>query len=84
MKLKKRYRKNDKVLVSSFAGPAVWVILKERYIAAESELKLGVDGWHAQLYKQKDVEKLRKCGVPYKKDEKPMVFVADWQLNKAQ
>ena len=60
MKLKKRYRKNDKVLVSSYAGPDVWVILKERYIADESEFKLGVDGWHAQIYKQKDIENVQR------------------------
>jgi hypothetical protein len=58
------------------------VILKERYLVSESELKLGVDGWDAQIYKQKDVEKLRKCGVPYTKGEKPMVWVFDWQIIK--
>ena len=49
MKSKKRYTKNDRVLVKSFAGPNVWVVLKSRYIAAKSELKLGVDGWDAQI-----------------------------------
>jgi len=82
MKPKKPYHKNDKVLVKTYAGPDVCVILKERYIASQSELKFGVDGWDAQIYKQKDVEKLRKCGVPYKKGEKPMVFVPDWQIIK--
>ncbi len=82
MKSKKKYTKNDKVLVKSFAGPDICVILKERYIAAKSELKLGVDGWEAQIYKKKDVEELRKRGVPYKKGEKPMVFVPDWQIIK--
>jgi len=82
MKLKKQYTKNDKVLVKTFAGPDVCVTLKERYIASKSELQLGVDGWDAQIYKQKDVEKLRKCGVPYTKGEKPMVFVPDRQIIK--
>ena len=82
MKSKKSYRKNDKVLVKSFCSVNVCVILKERYIVSQSELKLGVDGWDAQIYKQKDVEKLRNCGVPYKKGEKPMVFVPDWQIIK--
>jgi hypothetical protein len=82
MKPKNPYRKNDKVLVSSFAGPEVCVILKERYIAHESEHKLGVDGWQAQLIYKKDVDKLRKCGVPYKKGEKPKVWVFDWQIIK--
>ena len=82
MKSKKPYQKDEKVLVKTFCGIDVCVVLKERYIASQSELKLGVDGWEAQIYKQKDVEKLRKCGVPYKKEEKPMVFVPDWQIIK--
>lgn len=82
MKSKRYYRKNDRVLVRSFAGPNVWVVLKSRYIAAKSELKLGVDGWDAQIVSQKEVEKLRKRGVPYKKGEKPKVWVFDWQIIK--
>ena len=64
MKSKKRYRKKDRVLVKSFAGPDVCVVLQERYIALKSEHKLGVDGWHATIIDQKEVEKLRKYGVP--------------------
>ena len=69
MKSNKTYQKGDKVLVKSFAGPNVRVTLKNRYIAAESELK-------------REVEKLRKSGVPYKKGEKPKVWVFDWQIIK--
>ena len=82
MKSKIQYQKGAKVLVKTFAGPDICVILKERYLVSESELKLGVDGWEAQIYKQKDVDKLRKRGVPYIKGEKPMVFVPDWQIIK--
>jgi len=82
MKLKKSYRKNEKVLVKSFCGPDVCVTLKERYIAQQSEYKLGVDGWYAQITLQKHVDSLRKRGVPYHKGEKPFVFVADWQIIK--
>ena len=82
MKSKKRYTKNDKVLVKSFAGPNVWVRLTKRYIVNETEHKLGVDGWEAQITQQKEVEKLRKRGVPYKKGEKPKVWVFDWQIIK--
>jgi len=82
MKSNKTYQKGDKVLVKSFAGPNVRVILKKRYIAAKSELKLGVDGWNAQITLQREVEKLRKSGVPYKKGEKPKVWVFDWQIIK--
>lgn len=82
MNSKKPYRKNDKVLVKSFCGYDVRVTLKKRYIARASELKLGVDGWEAQITSQREVNRLRRSGVPYKKGEKPMVFVADWQIIK--
>lgn len=82
MKSKKRYIKNNKVLVESFAGPDVRVKLLNRYIAKQSEHKLGVDGWEAQITEQKEVEKLRRRGVPYKKGEKPKVWVFDWQIIK--
>jgi hypothetical protein len=82
MKNSKKYRKNDKVLVKSYAGPDVVVILKERYIAAESELGYGVDGWNAQIINDKDVDKLRKHGVPYRRGEKPMVWVFDHHIIK--
>ncbi len=79
---KKRYTKNNKVLVKSFAGPNICVILKKRYIVSKSEHKLGLDGWEAQIVDQNEVNKLRKHGVPYRKGEKPMVFVADWEIIK--
>ena len=82
MKSKKRYQKGNKVLVSSFVGPKVCVILKKRYIASKTEHKLGVDGWNAQIICSKEVDKLRKHGVPYKKGEKPIVWVFDWQIIK--
>ena len=78
MKSKKRYTKNDRVLVKSFAGPNVCVVLRNRYIA--SKHKLGVDGWEAQITNQKEVEKLRKKGVPYKRGEKPKIWVFDFEI----
>lgn len=82
MKSKKQYQEGDRVLVKSFAGPDVCVVLKKRYIASESALKIGVDGWYAQIIFKKDVEKLRRCGVPYKIEEKPEVWVFDWHIIK--
>ena len=82
MKSKKRYTKNDRVLVKSFAGPNVCVRLLKRYIAKQSQHKLGVDGWEAQITNQKEIEKLRKKGVPYKRGEKPKVWVFDWEIIK--
>jgi hypothetical protein len=80
MKSKKRYTKNDRVLVKSFAGPDTCVVLLRRYTVSKSRDKLGVDGWDAQIINQKEVDKLRKKGVPYKKGEKPKVWVFDWQI----
>jgi hypothetical protein len=37
-------------------------------------------GWDAQLIDSDDVEKLIKGGVPYKKDEKPKVWVFDFHI----
>jgi hypothetical protein len=82
MKSKRHYRKNDRVLVKSFAGPDVHVVLKKRYTVSESEHKLGTDGWYAVIVSSKEVEKLRKCGVPYKKGERPEVWVFDWEIIK--
>jgi len=80
MKSKKPLKPGNKILVKTFAGPNVYVILKKRYTASQSELKLGVDGWEAQIKDNKEVEKLRKAGVPYKKGGKPLVWVFDWQI----
>jgi len=82
MKSKKSYQKNDKVLVKSFAGPNVCVVLQKRYIADKSKSKLGVDGWEALIITQRDIDKLRKHGVPYKKGTKPKVWVFDWEIIK--
>jgi len=82
MKLKNKYTKNDRVLVKSFAGPNTCVILLRRYMTAKSKDKLGVDGWEAQIVNQKEIDKLRKKGVPYKKEDKPKVWVFDWQIIK--
>jgi hypothetical protein len=80
MRPKKPLVPGNKILVKSFAGPDVHVTLKNRYIAAESKLKLGVDGWEAQIKDNKEVEKLRKAGVPYEKGSIPSVWVFDWQI----
>ena len=75
-----KYNAGDVVLVNSFAGPKVHVKLKKRVLKPKKGW--GADGWDAQLIYKKDVDKLRKNGVPYKKDTKPMVFVFDWHLIK--
>ena len=75
-----KYKVGDVVLVESFAGPKVQVRLKERLLKPKDFW--GADGWDAQLIYKKDVDSLRKNGVPYKKDSKPVVFVFDWQMIK--
>jgi hypothetical protein len=60
----------------------VCVVLIERYVVNKTKHKLGVDGWDAQITNSKEVEKLRKRGVPYKKGEKPKVWVFDWEIVK--
>ena len=80
MKLIQNYQENDIVLVRSFVPPNVRVQLKKRILKPKNGW--GADGWDAQIIYEKDVNILRKCGVPYKKDEKPIVFVFDWQLIK--
>lgn len=73
-----KYKKNDVVLVESFAGPNVKVRLLKR--VAPEKNQWGAIGWEAVIVYKKDVERLIKCGVPYAKDSKPEVWVFDWQI----
>ena len=82
MKSKKRYTKGNKVLVKSFAGPDICVRLVRRYIVSRSEQKIGVDGWDAVIEDSTEVDKLRSRGVPYKKGQKPKVWVFDHHIIK--
>ncbi len=75
-----KYKINDKVLVKSFAKSNVKVKLINRYSPKKGEL--GVDGWDAIIYDLKDVRNLIKDGVPYRKNEKPKVWVFDFQIIK--
>ena len=75
-----KYKVGDIVLVESFTSPKVWVCLKKRILKPKNFW--GADGWDAQIIYKKDVDKLRQNGVPYKKGEKPIVFVFDWQMIK--
>lgn len=75
-----KYKIGDIVLTRSFAKPRVWVRLKERILKPKDFW--GADGWDAQIIYKKDVDELRRNGVPYEKGAKPMVFVFDWQIIK--
>ena len=70
-----KYEVDDIVLVKSYAGPDVYVRLMERVLKPKDGW--GADGWNAQIIYRKEVDILRKRGVPYKKGEKPIVFVFD-------
>jgi len=73
-----KYKKNDVVLVKSFAGPNVKVRLLKRVVPEKNQW--GATGWEATIIYKKDVEKLIKHGVPYAKNSKPEVWVFDWQI----
>ena len=75
-----KYKPGDIVLVKSFAGPIVHVKLKKRILKPKDNW--GADGWDAQIIYKKDVDALRRHGVPYKKGEKPVVFVFDGHILK--
>ena len=80
MKSEQIYQKNDIVLVKSFVSHEIHVRLKKRILKPKKGW--GADGWDAQIIYEKDINILRKSGIPYKKNEKPIVFVFDWQLIK--
>tara|TARA_Y100001938_G_scaffold137691_1_gene202234 strand:+ start:390 stop:638 length:249 start_codon:yes stop_codon:yes gene_type:complete len=76
---KSKYKVGDVILVKSFAGPNIHVKLKKRITSKKG---WDADGWDAIIIYKKDVDALRKKSVPYKKNEKPIVFVFDWQIIK--
>lgn len=74
------YKVSDIVLVKSYAGPKVWVRLKERVLKPKDFW--GASGWDANIIYKKDIDQLIKSGVPYERGKQPRVFVYDWQLIK--
>jgi hypothetical protein len=71
----------DIISVRSFAladDEYVRVKLIKRML--KSKDSWGADGWDAQVIYKKDVDKLIKHGVPYKKKDKPLVWVFDFQI----
>ena len=74
----KSLKPGDIVLVESFAGPKVHVKLLKRVLKPKHGW--GTDGWEGQLIYQNEVEQLRKSGVPYKKNSKPVVWVFDYHI----
>ena len=75
-----KYKVDDIVLIKTFAGPKVWVKLKERILKPKDGY--GADGWTTQMIYKKDVDNLRRSGVPLERNTKPTGFVFDWQLIK--
>ena len=76
------YEPGDIVLVTSYAGPNVKVRLEERYDPPSHGFDWGASGWDATVIYKKDVDKLRRNGVPYKKSGKPIVWVFDFEIIK--
>ncbi len=71
------YKKGDIVLVSSLAGPTVYVELL-KYVAKPQ------DYWEAILVYEKDVKALKKAGVPYPKIGEREVWVFDEEIIKKE
>ena len=70
------------VLVQSFALGKKDLVKVKLLKRVTSSGGMGTDGWDALLYDANDVLKLIKKGVPYKKDEKPTVWVFDYHIVK--
>ena len=71
------------VKVESFAlAKGDWVRVKLLQRVLGSKDLWGADGWNAQIIYKKDVDKLIKHGVPYKRNEKPHVWVFDFEIIK--
>ena len=68
------YKVSDIVLVESIAGPAVHVKLTKRIEKWQR--------WDAVLIDEKDIEALRKAGVPYPKKGEREVWVFDEDIIK--
>jgi hypothetical protein len=75
-----KYQVNDVVLVESIAGPQVHVRLLKR--VKKINEGYGADGWDAILLYEKEIEKLRKAGVPYPKKGEHKVWVFDEDIIK--
>jgi len=77
------YKPGDIVAVKSFAlgeKDLIKVRLKKRIEKPDDFW--GANGWDAQIIYKKDVDKLIKSGVPYKKGDKPVVWVFDYHIIK--
>ena len=69
-----KYKVNDIVLVKSIAGPDVHVRLIKRIEKYQR--------WDAILVNEKDIEALRKAGIPYPKKGEREVWVFDEDIIK--
>jgi len=74
------YKKGDVVLISSPAGPEVYVKLLKRVEKIKDHWARA--GWEAILLNNAEAEKLRKAGVPYPKNGQHDVWVDDEDIIK--
>ena len=75
-----KLKEGNLVLVKSFALGEKDLVKVKLVKRVESKNGWDADGWEAVLYDSEDVLKLIKKGVPYKKDDKPEVWVFDWHI----
>ena len=71
-------KKGDIVLVETFAGVDVHVVLKEHCSYPTQQKQVAYAGWRTELVYEEDAEALRKNGCPTKIGDESWVY--DWQI----
>ena len=75
-----KLKKGDIVLAKSFALNSEDLVKVKLTKRGEKVHGWGADGWEGLLIDPEDVAKLVKAGVPYKKGEKPKVWLFDFHI----
>jgi hypothetical protein len=77
-----KLKKGDIVWAESFALSDRDLVKVKLLKRGETVHGWGADGWEGMLIDSDDVIKLIKGGVPYKKEEKPKVWLFDFHIVK--
>ena len=75
-----KLKKGDVVWAKSFALNDKDLVRVKLLKRGEKVLGWGAEGWDGLLIDPEDVAKLIKGGVPYKKGEKPKVWLFDFHI----
>jgi len=79
-----KLKKGDIVWAKSFALGDKDLVRVKLLNRGERVHGWGADGWEGLLLDPEDVAKLIKGGVPYKKGEKPKVWLFDFHIVKKE